>query len=155
MAVYPGEINVFANSIGSVSVCMYVLVYLKDKDKDRQRKVRKMTHVGVFSFCFFFFKQFSFYMQCVEVLRGIYVPLCVCHSKDRKPSLFVFLAAPSSLNSPIVERRTGDITQPAVFDVSVLKEPLIAIRISLNKRLRNIGWFLAFASHPSLLTSRV
>lgn len=86
---------------------------------------------------------------------GAFMRLCVCHSKDRKPSLFVFLAAPSSLNSPIVEQRTGDITQPAAFDVSVLKEPLIAIRISLNKRLRNIGWFLAFASHPCLLTSRV
>lgn len=145
MPVYPGEINVFAKSIGPVFVYMYVLVYMKEKDKDRQ--VRKMTHVGVFDSVFL--------MWCTEVLWGIYVPLCVCHSKDRKPSLFVFLAAPSSLNSPIVEQHIGDITQPAAFDVSVLKEPLIAIRISLNKRLRNIGWFLAFASHPCLLTRRV
>lgn len=48
-----------------------------------------------------------------------------------------------------------DIMQQAVFEVPVLKEPLIAIRISLNKRLRNIGWFLAFASRSCLLTSEV
>lgn len=42
-----------------------------------------------------------------------------------------------------------------LFEVPVLKEPLIAIRISLNKRLRNIGWFLAFACRRCLLTSEV
>lgn len=62
------------------------------------------------------------------------------------------------LNLPIVnvEGSWGDdIMQQPVFEVPVLKEPLIAIRISLNKRLRNIGWFLAFASRSCLLTSEV
>lgn len=62
------------------------------------------------------------------------------------------------LNLPIVivkGSQGDDIMQQAVFEVPVLKEPLIAIRISLNKRLRNIGWFLAFASRSCLLTSEV
>ena len=62
------------------------------------------------------------------------------------------------LNLPIVSVKGSqgdDIMQQAVFEVPVLKEPLIAIRISLNKRLRNIGWFLAFASRSCLLTSEV
>lgn len=61
-------------------------------------------------------------------------------------------------NLPIVCVRGSqqdDIMQHTVFEVPVLKEPLIAIRISLNKRLRNIGWFLAFASRSCLLTSKV
>lgn len=62
------------------------------------------------------------------------------------------------LNLPIVNVKGSqgdDIMQHAAFDVPVLKEPLIAIRISLNKCLRNIGWFLAFASRSCLLTSEV
>lgn len=47
---------------------------------------------------------------------------------------------------------SDDIMQQPMFEVPVLKEPLTAIRISFNKRLRNIGWFLAFAS-PSLPTN--
>lgn len=81
----------------------------------------------------------------------------------------VYCASPSSLIHSIVRRRgaggewrmggRGEMTscsmQQAAFEVPVLKEPLIAIRISLNKRLRNIGWFLAFASRSCLLTSKV
>lgn len=82
----------------------------------------------------------------------------------------VFSRRALSLNLPIVNvkrerggggalgvRVWGGVTSCGrrLFEVPVLKEPLIAIRISLNKRLRNIGWFLAFASRSCLLTSEV
>lgn len=72
--------------------------------------------------------------------------------------LWYVLCCALVLNLPIVSVKGSqgdDIMQQAVFEVPVLKEPLIAIRISLNKRLRNIGWFLAFASRSCLLTSKV
>lgn len=82
---------------------------------------------------------------------------CVCHmSRGHCPP--VCLTVPSSLICPLLMWRGAggdDIMQQPVFEVPVLKEPLIAIRISLNKRLRNIGWFLAFASRSCLLTSEV
>lgn len=78
-------------------------------------------------------------------------------------SCAVFSRRALSLNLPIVnvkrerEEGFGGVTSCGrrLFEVPVLKEPLIAIRISLNKRLRNIGWFLAFASRSCLLTSEV
>lgn len=80
-----------------------------------------------------------------------------CQNGGRTLSSGMFCCA-LFLNLPIVSvkgSRGDDIMQQAVFEVPVLKEPLIAIRISLNKRLRNIGWFLAFASRSCLLTSEV
>lgn len=80
-----------------------------------------------------------------------------CHDRGRTLSSGMFCRA-LFLNLPIVSVKGSqgdDIMQQAVFEVPVLKEPLIAIRISLNKRLRNIGWFLAFASRSCLLTSEV
>lgn len=107
-------------------------------------------------------------VACFFVYPYIYIYLCstcaclllmwvTCHEGGRTLSSGMFCCA-LFLNLPIVSVKGSqgdDIMRQAVFEVPVLKEPLIAIRISLNKRLRNIGWFLAFASRSCLLTSEV
>ena len=107
----------------------------------------------------------AFTCICVYVCVLVcgYVCECMCAGGEtwvhqRQEAVLLHEEFALLANLPIVrllESRSGDITRPAAFEVPVLKEPLIAIRISLNKRLRNIGWFLAFASCSCLLTSRV
>lgn len=111
-----------------------------------------LTKSELLSLCVYIYFIYICSMRALLILMW-----STCHDSGRTLSSGMFCCA-LFLNLPIVSVKGSqgdDIMQQAVFEVPVLKEPLIAIRISLNKRLRNIGWFLAFASRSCLLTSEV
>ena len=137
------------------SMCVCLLLYLFEENNNILTTWLLATYMHI-TFCKYIYISILTHMHMYMYMYSMCMWV-MCDDRGRTLSSGMFCCA-LFLNLPIVSVKGSqgdDIMQQAVFEVPVLKEPLIAIRISLNKRLRNIGWFLAFASRSCLLTSEV